>query len=47
MTGITVTVADLAGAADNSEFLPTADPNVWMAKAGSAAYGKLHASAFW
>jgi hypothetical protein len=27
--------------ADNSEFLPTSNPNEWVAKAGSAAYGKM------
>ena len=27
--------------ADNSEYLPTADANVWQAKAGSAAAGKM------
>ncbi|MEO7623423.1 MAG: hypothetical protein ABIS30_10200, partial [Gallionella sp.] len=26
---------------DNSEFLPTSNPNEWVAKAGSAAYGKM------
>jgi hypothetical protein len=26
---------------DNSEFLPTSDPNVWVAKPGSAAEGKM------
>jgi VCBS repeat-containing protein len=27
--------------ADNSEFLPTSNPNEWVAKEGSAAYGKM------
>jgi hypothetical protein len=27
--------------ADNSEFLPTSNPNEWVAKAGSAAAGKM------
>jgi hypothetical protein len=27
--------------ASNADFLPTSDPNVWMAKAGSAAAGKM------
>jgi hypothetical protein len=27
--------------ADNNEFLPTSNPNEWVAKAGSAAYGKM------
>jgi hypothetical protein len=27
--------------ADNSEYLPTSNPNEWVAKAGSAAAGKM------
>jgi hypothetical protein len=33
--------------AANTDFLPTSNPDVWMPKAGTVAYGKLHASAFW
>jgi hypothetical protein len=28
--------------ADNSEFLPTSNPNEWIAKAGSATYGRMY-----
>jgi hypothetical protein len=30
--------------AANTDFLPTSNPNVWIAKAGSASRGKMHAS---
>jgi hypothetical protein len=31
--------------AANTDFLPTSNPDVWIAKAGSASGGKMHASA--
>jgi hypothetical protein len=49
-TGTTITLDDNAAGWGwfidstpdlNEEFLPTADPNVWIAKAGSAAEGKM------
>lgn len=49
-TGTSITLDDNAAGhgwfidstpSDNSEFLPTADANVWVAKQGSAAYGKM------
>jgi len=38
-TGSTITLD--TNAADNSEFLPTSNPNEWVAKAGSAVEGKM------